>query len=98
MSNGFSASPAIQQRCSKGKELRPTVDAEQVQQQWLSQFADLEDPRGLQGQTQAFLRIVLIAILATIAGATGWEDMEVYAESHQSWLKTFLDLQQFSGN
>jgi len=35
---------------------------------------------------------VLIAILATIGGATGWEDIELYAESHQSWLESFLDL------
>ena len=65
---------------------------EQVQQQWLSQFEELQDPRGLQGQTHAFLSIVLIAILATIGGATGWEDMELYGESHQAWLETFLDL------
>lgn len=69
MSNGFGSSAAKQQHSSKQKGLRPAVDAEQVQQQWLSQFEDLEDPRGLQGQTHAFLSIVLIAILATIGGA-----------------------------
>ena len=35
---------------------------------------------------------MLISILATIGGATGWEDIELYAESHQAWLETFLDL------
>jgi len=39
-----------EQHPSKSKGLRPAIDAEQVQQQWLSQFEDLEDPRGLQGQ------------------------------------------------
>jgi len=34
---------------------------------------------------------VMIAILATIGGATGWEDIETYAESHETWLST-LDL------
>lgn len=92
MSNGFSSPPPIQQRSSKRKGVRPAVDANQVQQQWLSQFEDLEDPRGLQGQTHAFLSIVLIAILATIGGASGWEDIELYAESHQVWLESFLDL------
>lgn len=67
------------------KDCEKAVDAEQVQQQWLSQFEELQDPRGLQGQTHAFLSIVLIAILATIGGATGWEDMELYGESHQAW-------------
>jgi hypothetical protein len=38
-----------------------------------------------------FLGIVLTPILATIGGATGWEDIELYAESHQTWLATFLD-------
>lgn len=82
----------MQQRSGKRQGLRPAVDTEQVQQQWLSQFADLEDPRGRQGQTHVFLSIVLIAILATIGGATGWEDIELYAESHQPWLESFLDL------
>jgi len=92
MSNGFGSLAPVSQRSSVRQGLRPTVDAEQVQQQWLSQFAELKDPRGLQGQTHAFLSIVLIAILATIGGATGWEDIEVYGESHQAWLATFLDL------
>jgi len=34
----------------------------------------------------------MIAILATIGGAKGWEDIELYAESHEFWLGTFLDL------
>jgi len=39
----------------------------------------LEDPQGLQGQEHAFLSIVLIAVLAVIGGATGWDDIELYA-------------------
>ena len=59
---------------------------------WLSEFETLKDLRGLQGQTHAFLSIVLIAIKATIGGAGGWEDIELYGESHQARLETFLDL------
>lgn len=92
MSNGFASPASLDERSSQRKGLRPAVDAQEVQQQWLSQFESLQDPRGLQGQTHAFLSIVLIAILATIGGATGWEDMELYGESHQAWLETFLDL------
>lgn len=93
MSKGFD-SPSIQkERCpTKSKRLKPAVDAIEVQQQWLSQFSKLNDPRGRQGCDHAFLSVVLIAILATIGGAKGWEDIEVYAESHQAWLETFLDL------
>lgn len=92
MANGFSSPSQLAKRSIQGPGLRPSVDAEEVQQQWLRQFEDLEDPRGLQGQEHAFLSIVLIAILATIGGATGWDDIELYAESHQSWLGSFLDL------
>jgi PIN domain nuclease of toxin-antitoxin system len=89
MSNGFGSPSPIEQRSSKHKGLQSAVDAQQVQQQWLSQFKELEDPRGLQGQEHAFVSIVLIAILATIGGATGWEDIELYAESHQAWAREF---------
>jgi hypothetical protein len=34
----------------------------------------------------------MIAILATIGGAQGWDDIELYAEAHAQWLATFLDL------
>lgn len=33
-----------------------------------------------------------IGILAVIAGAKGWDDMEVYAKSHETWLRQFLAL------
>lgn len=48
------------------------------------QFKSLNDPRGRQGVEHNFLSIVLIAVLATIGGATGWEDIELYAQSHQA--------------
>jgi predicted transposase YbfD/YdcC len=34
----------------------------------------------------------MIAILSTLAGGQGWEDMEVYGESKHAWLSTFLAL------
>jgi len=92
MSNGFASPASLDKRSSQRQGLRPAIDAEEVQQQWLAQFEPLQDPRGLQGQMHAFLSIVLIAILATIGGAEGWEDIELYGESHQAWLETFLDL------
>lgn len=93
MSKGFDTHSLQKERLdSKSKKLQLAVDAEQVQQQWLALFKELKDPRGRQGCDHAFLSIVLIAILATIGGAMGWEDIEVYAQSHQAWLETFLDL------
>lgn len=92
MSEGFGAPCESEKTIAKVSKLRCAVDAESVQAQWLSQFQRLKDPRKAKGTEHNFLSIVLIAILATIGGATGWEDIELYAESHQTWLATFLDL------
>ena len=87
MAQGFAAplSPSLPSKASAS-------DAQAVQSKWLSYFEPLEDPRGAQGQRHPFLSIVLIAVLATIGGAQGWEDIETYAEGHLEWLATFLDL------
>ena len=92
MSEGFGTGSESKQTIPKVSKLRSAVDAESVQAQWLSQFQSLKDPRKAKGTEPNFLSIVLIAILATIGGASGWEDIELYAESHQTWLATFLDL------
>lgn len=68
------------------------VDAKEVQEQWLSFFSPLEDPRGKQGREHKFISIVMIAILAVIGGANGWDDIELYAIAHEDWLATFLEL------
>lgn len=92
MSEGFEARTKTQKMIAKVSKLRCAVDAQNVQAQWLSKFQSLKDPRKRKGVEHNFLSIVLIAILATIGGATGWEDIELYGESHQTWLATFLDL------
>jgi predicted transposase YbfD/YdcC len=92
MSEGFGTRSESKEPIAKVSKLRSAVDAERVQAQWLSQFERLKDPRKPKGIEHNFVSIVLIAILATIGGATGWEDIEVYAQSHQTWLSTFLDL------
>lgn len=38
------------------------------------------------------MSLVTIALLATIGGAKGWEDLETYGVSHESWLSSFLEL------
>ncbi len=49
MAQGFDATSKSARRSEQPTILQPAVDAEQVQQQWISQFQNLEDPRGLQG-------------------------------------------------
>jgi predicted transposase YbfD/YdcC len=92
MSKGF-GKPCPALPCLRNTPLSSAVDAEDIQQQWLRIFATLDDPRARQGIEHKFLSIVLIGVLATIGGATGWEDIELYAETHQAWLCSFLDLE-----
>ena len=90
MSKGFAPVSSTTQRPTR--LTAPAVDAREIQSKWLSYFEDLEDPRGAKGRLHPFTRVVMIAILATIGGATGWEDIELYAEGHAQWLETFLEL------
>lgn len=92
MANGFASSQDSAQQRRTPRRLPSALDAGTVQAQWTSHFAELEDPRGSQGVEHPFLSIVMIAILAVIGGATGWEDIETYAESHEGWLRTLLAL------
>lgn len=55
-------------------------------------FADLPDPRVQRTRAHLLLDIVTIAILAVIAGAKGWDDMETYAKLQEPWLREFLEL------
>ena len=41
----------------------------------------------------ALTDMITIAILAVIAGAAGWEDIEEYGLNKQEWLATFLQLE-----
>lgn len=90
MLKGFGPSPSSS--TSFSSSLSPATDYEHIYQQLLSHFQTLTDPRGRQGTLHPFLSIVIIALLATIAGAQGWEDIEVYALSHQHWLSQLVPL------
>jgi heat shock protein HslJ len=45
-------------KAGQKQPLCAAIDAPAIQQQWQSQFAALEDPRGLQGVEHPFLSIV----------------------------------------
>lgn len=44
-------------------------------------FGALEDPQGERTRAQLLIDIIVMASLAVIAGAKGWEDIENYALS-----------------
>lgn len=55
-------------------------------------FKDIEDPRIERGKLHNLIDIIAIAICAVICGADTWEDIELFGESKQEWLKQFLEL------
>lgn len=55
-------------------------------------FAAIEDPRVERTRAHQLSDILTIAILSTIAGGQGWEDMELYGLVKHQWLSTFLAL------
>ncbi|MEH2184925.1 MAG: ISAs1 family transposase, partial [Nostoc sp.] len=55
-------------------------------------FTEVKDPRVERTRYHLLTDIITIAILAVIAGAQGWEDIEEYGLNKQEWLKTFLEL------
>ncbi len=55
-------------------------------------FGSLDDPR-VQGRcAHQLFDIVVIALLAVLAGAEGWDGMETYGKAKEAWLTTFLSL------
>jgi len=54
-------------------------------------FSVLEDPRRY-NRRHKLLDIVVIAICAAISGADGWDDVELFGETKEAWLKGFLEL------
>ena len=55
-------------------------------------FASLPDPRTGNATQHLLLDIVVIAICATVCGADGWNEVEVWAGANEAWLRTFLAL------
>jgi predicted transposase YbfD/YdcC len=54
-------------------------------------FSVLEDPRRY-NRRHKLIDILVIAICAAICGADGWEDIELFGEAKEEWLKRFLEL------
>ncbi len=92
MAKDFGKTKKSQKNRTKNSSALKARDCEQIQKQWSKHFENLDDPRGKQGVLHPFMSIVMIAILATIGGAKGWEDIEIYGVSHEPWLFSFLKL------
>jgi len=57
-----------------------------------SHFGDLPDPRVVGRCDHKLMDIVIIAICAVLCGAEMWEEVEVFGETKEAWLRQFLQL------
>ena len=91
MEKGFA--PVVPTEKSQPSLQRPKpISIQQLQESFSTYFDDLPDPRVERTKQHLLKDILVTAILAVIAGADGWEDMENYGLSKQQWLEQFLEL------
>jgi predicted transposase YbfD/YdcC len=55
-------------------------------------FSSITDPRIDRTKRHQLIDILVIAICATICGADGWEEFELFGQAKQQWFKSFLEL------
>ncbi len=53
-------------------------------------FSEIADPRIERTKRHLLSDILTLAVLAVIAGAEGWEDIEEFGHSKHEWLKQIL--------
>ena len=90
MSKGFAPSKPAE----KSEELNKAkpISIEDLQTGFSNYFDDVPDPRVERTKQHLLKDILAIALLAVIAGADGWEDMENYGISKLTGLEKFLKL------
>lgn len=69
-----------------------TASVSEVSEHLQRYFGEIKDPRVERTRAHELRNILMISILAVIAGARGWEDIETYGVSKQAWLEKFLAL------
>jgi predicted transposase YbfD/YdcC len=55
-------------------------------------FSDIKDPRIERKKCYPLIEVIVITLLAVMAFAKGWEDIELYGKTKEAWLKPFLPL------
>ncbi|MDJ0801207.1 MAG: ISAs1 family transposase [Calothrix sp. MO_167.B12] len=90
MGNGFAP---VKSQKEKPRAKRPKLTPiDEIQSNLSSYFDEIRDPRVPRTKKHLLKDILVIAILAVIAGAEGWEDIENYGIAKQQWLEEFLEL------
>lgn len=84
MSQGFETKSAETLQNSRGqRKPKEIVDIGSIQQSLVEHFAPIKEPRVERTKKHQLTDILVIAILAMIAGAQGWENIENYARLAQ---------------
>jgi predicted transposase YbfD/YdcC len=55
-------------------------------------FSNVTDPRVDRTKRHKLIDILVISICATICGADGWEEFELFGQAKLDWFKSFLEL------
>jgi predicted transposase YbfD/YdcC len=64
---------------------------------FLIHFQDLPDPRVARSRVHLFHEVLLLALLAVLCGAEGWEDMHRFGQVKEPWLRERLGLELPAG-
>jgi predicted transposase YbfD/YdcC len=91
MGQGFALSSPDENKAQSNPQEQP-ITINEIQANLSGYFADIPDPRVSRTKKHLLKDILVIAILAAISGAEGWEDIENYGISKQQWLEEFLEL------
>ena len=90
MGKGFAPTLAKPEKPAAYSTKLPPIS--QIQADLSSYFNNIKDPRVNRTKKHLLKDILVIAILAVIGGAEGWEDIENYGIAKQQWLSEFLEL------
>tara|TARA_B100001105_G_C22348368_1_gene424566 strand:+ start:70 stop:1197 length:1128 start_codon:yes stop_codon:yes gene_type:complete len=63
-----------------------------LQKKMLSFFTSLTDPRVERTKLHSLKDIIGLTICAVLSGCNDWEEIEIYGENKEQWLKQFLSL------
>jgi hypothetical protein len=80
MSQGF-AYPA----CKKASRPNSTAKVSEISEHLQGYFSEIEAPRVEGSRVHELMDIVMVRILAVIAKAKGWEDIETYGLTKAGW-------------
>ena len=61
---------------------------------FLEYFVEIKDPRVKRTKVHNLLDIIGITVCGVMAGAEGWDTIQIFANSRLEWLKSFLELKE----